>query len=104
MAEYSLAGKRVWVCGHKGMVGGAVPNGGIVLSTQRLNSIRELDADNATLTVEAGCLLADVQAAAADVGFLFPLTLASEGSCRIGGNSAAAACSRSKSWASSCTA
>ncbi|MDG2204796.1 MAG: FAD-binding oxidoreductase [Alphaproteobacteria bacterium] len=72
--------------GNTGMVGGAVPNGGIVLSTQRLNSIRELDADNATLTVEAGCLLADVQAAAADAGFLFPLTLASEGSCRIGGN------------------
>ena len=72
--------------GNTGMVGGAVPDGGIVLSTERLNSVRELDADNATLTVEAGCLLADVQATAAAAGFLFPLTLASEGSCRIGGN------------------
>jgi len=47
--------------GNTGMVGGAVPDGGIVLSTERLNNVRELDADNATLTVEAGCLLADVQ-------------------------------------------
>ena len=72
--------------GNTGMVGGAVPFGGIILTTDRLNNIRELDADNATLIVEAGCLLADVQAAAANAGFLFPLTLASEGSCSIGGN------------------
>ena len=50
--------------GNTGMVGGAVPDGGIVLSTERLNNVRELDADNATLTVEAGCLLAGVQATA----------------------------------------
>ena len=50
--------------GNTGMVGGAVPFGGIILTTDRLNNIRELDADNATLIVEAGCLLADVQAAA----------------------------------------
>ncbi len=72
--------------GNTGMVGGSVPFGGIVLATDRLNNIRELDADNATLIVEAGCLLKDVQAAATNAGFLFPLTLASEGSCSIGGN------------------
>ncbi|MEK9722835.1 MAG: FAD-binding oxidoreductase [Rhodospirillaceae bacterium] len=72
--------------GNTGMVGGAVPDGGIVLSTERMTKVRAVDAQNATLTVEAGCLLADVQAAAAEAGFLFPLSLASEGSCRIGGN------------------
>ena len=72
--------------GNTGMVGGAVPDGGIVLTTERLNKVRDLDVENATITVESGCLLADVQSAAADAGFLFPLTLASEGSCRIGGN------------------
>ena len=72
--------------GNTGMVGGAVPDDGIVLSTERLNKVRDLDVENATITVESGCLLADVQSAAADAGFLFPLTLASEGSCRIGGN------------------
>ena len=72
--------------GNTGMVGGAVPDDGIVLSTERLNKVRDLDVENATITVESGCLLADVQSAAAEAGFLFPLTLASEGSCRIGGN------------------
>lgn len=72
--------------GNTGMVGGAVPDGGIVLSTERMNRVLSVDADNAALTVEAGCLLADVQKAAADAGFLFPLALASQGSCRIGGN------------------
>jgi FAD/FMN-containing dehydrogenase len=52
----------------------------------RLNRIRALDADNDTLTVEAGCTLAAVQEAAQAAGRLFPLSLASEGSCRIGGN------------------
>jgi FAD/FMN-containing dehydrogenase len=72
--------------GNTGMVGGGVPDGGIVLTTERLNKIRDIDTHNATITVEAGCILADVQAAARDAGFLFPLSLAGEGSCRIGGN------------------
>lgn len=72
--------------GNTGMVGGAVPDGGIVLSLDRMSRVRAVDAENATLTVEAGCLLADVQKTAEDAGFLFPLSLASEGSCRIGGN------------------
>ncbi|MBM3388022.1 MAG: FAD-binding oxidoreductase [Betaproteobacteria bacterium] len=75
--------------GHTGLVGGGTPDETgtqIVLSTQRLNHIREVDADNLTMTVEAGCILQTVQAAAAELGLLFPLSLAAEGSCTIGGN------------------
>jgi FAD/FMN-containing dehydrogenase len=72
--------------GNTGLVGGGVPQGGVVLSLSRLDRIREVDPVNATLTVEAGCILKTVQDAAAAVDCLFPLSLASEGSCRIGGN------------------
>jgi FAD/FMN-containing dehydrogenase len=72
--------------GNTGLVGGGVPHGGIVLSLARLDRIREVNAFNATITAEAGCTLKSVQDAAADVDCLFPLSLASEGSCRIGGN------------------
>jgi FAD/FMN-containing dehydrogenase len=72
--------------GNTGLVGGGVPYGGIVLSLARLDRIREVDALNATITVEAGCILKSVQDAADRAGYLFPLSLASEGSCRIGGN------------------
>ncbi|WP_425373378.1 FAD-binding oxidoreductase [Microvirga flavescens] len=72
--------------GNTGLVGGGVPFGGIVLSLTRLNRIRDVDSLNATITVEAGCILQDVQEAADKAGCLFPLSLASEGSCRIGGN------------------
>ena len=48
--------------------------------------MRRVDADNQTITVEAGCVLQEVQAAAAEAGLLFPLSLAAEGSCTIGGN------------------
>ena len=72
--------------GNTGLVGGGVPYGGIVLSLGRLNRVRETDPVNATMTVEAGCILGDVQAAATEAGMLFPLSLPSEGSCRIGGN------------------
>ncbi|MDB5591200.1 FAD-binding oxidoreductase [Enterovirga sp.] len=72
--------------GNTGLVGGGVPYGGIVLSLARLNRVRAVDPVNATLTVEAGCVLLDVQQAAAAAGLLFPLSLPSEGSCRIGGN------------------
>ncbi len=56
------------------------------MSLARLNRVRDIDADNATMTVEAGVPLAAVQQAAADAGLLFPLSLAAEGSCLIGGN------------------
>ena len=75
--------------GNTGLVGGATPDhrdGQIVLSTARLRSIRAIDPVNDTITVEAGCTLAAVQAAALGVDRLFPLSLASEGSCTIGGN------------------
>ncbi|MCB8821630.1 FAD-binding oxidoreductase [Microvirga rosea] len=72
--------------GNTGLVGGGVPGGGIVLSLARLDRVRSLDPLNATITVEAGCILKAVQEAADRAGYLFPLSLASEGSCRIGGN------------------
>jgi FAD/FMN-containing dehydrogenase len=75
--------------GNTGMCGGATPDTTgteIVLSLARLNRIRALDAANATVTAEAGVPLAAVRAAAAGAGLLFPLSLASEGSCTIGGN------------------
>ena len=75
--------------GNTGMCGGATPHETgteVVLSLARLNRIRALDAANATLTAEAGAPLAAVHKAAADAGLLFPLSLASEGSCTIGGN------------------
>lgn len=72
--------------GNTGLVGGGVPHGGVVLSLARLDRIRALDPVNATMTVEAGCILKAVQEAADAADLLFPLSLASEGSCRIGGN------------------
>jgi len=72
--------------GNTGLVGGGVPQGGLVLSLARLDHIRGIDAANATMTVEAGCILRTIQQAADSVGCFFPLSLASEGSCRIGGN------------------
>ena len=75
--------------GNTGLVGGSVPTGArreVVLALARMNRIRSLDRLNDTATVEAGCVLAAVQAAAAAAGRLFPLSLAAEGSCQIGGN------------------
>ena len=75
--------------GNTGLCGGSVPTGAqpeVVLSLSRMNRIRELDALNDTVTVEAGCVLADVQRAAGEAGRLFALSLAAEGSCQIGGN------------------
>ncbi|MCW8953129.1 MAG: FAD-binding oxidoreductase, partial [Rhodospirillales bacterium] len=72
--------------GNTGLVGGAVPDGGVVLSLGRMKTIRALDPVNQTITVDAGCILADIQTAADEAGFLFPLSLAAEGSCQIGGN------------------
>ena len=75
--------------GNTGLVGGSVPTGTrreIVLSLGRMNRIRSLDPLSDTITVEAGCVLAAVQQVAEDAGRLFPLSLAAEGSCQIGGN------------------
>jgi len=72
--------------GGTGLVGGSVTHEGIVLSLDRMNSVRQVDALNHTLTVDAGCILADIQETAAEAGCLFPLSLGAEGSCQIGGN------------------
>ena len=75
--------------GNTGLVVGGVPNGSgtqILLSMTRMNAVRAIDKDNLTLTVEAGCVLQNLQAAAQSAGLLFPLSLGAEGSCTIGGN------------------
>ncbi len=78
--------------GNTGLSVGSTPDTSgreVVLSLTRMNAVRALDPDNLTLTVEAGCILQNVQEAADKAGLLFPLSLASEGSCTIGGNLAA---------------
>ena len=75
--------------GNTSMCGAATPDPSgkeVVVSLARMNHIRALDRDNATFTVEAGVTLAAAQQAAADAGLFFPLSLAAEGSCTIGGN------------------
>ena len=75
--------------GRTGLVTGSVPDASgsaIVLSLRRLNRIRAVDPYNRTILVDAGCILHDVQQAASAHGMLFPLSLAAEGSCTIGGN------------------
>ena len=75
--------------GNTGLVGGSTPDDSghqLVLSLARLKRVRGIDAANLSLTAEAGCVLADVQAAASEAGLLFPLSLAAEGSCTLGGN------------------
>ncbi len=74
--------------GNTGLVGGGIPNSAdseVVLSLNRMTRIMQVDAANASITVEAGAVLKSVQDAASDAGMLYPLSLASEGSCRIGG-------------------
>jgi FAD/FMN-containing dehydrogenase len=75
--------------GNTSLCGAATPDadgGAVVISLSRLNRIRALDPENNTITIEAGCVLASVQAAANEAGRLFPLSLAAEGSAQIGGN------------------
>jgi FAD/FMN-containing dehydrogenase len=75
--------------GNTGMCGASVPGTGgdeIVLSLARMNRVLGVDALDNTITVEAGCVLANIQQAAAQADRLFPLSLGAEGSCQIGGN------------------
>jgi FAD/FMN-containing dehydrogenase len=75
--------------GNTGLVGGGIPQDHgdeIVLSLNRMNRVRAVDKLNYTITVEAGCILASVQKAAAENDRLFPLSLGAEGTCQIGGN------------------
>jgi FAD/FMN-containing dehydrogenase len=75
--------------GNTGLCGGATPDASgaqVIVSLSRMHRIRALDPVNNTITAEAGCVLANVQRAADEADRLFPLSLAAEGSCEIGGN------------------
>ncbi len=75
--------------GNTGLCAGAVPDDSgeqVLMSMARLNRIRDVDPFNFSMAVEAGCVLADLQAAARAVDRYFPLSLGAEGSCQIGGN------------------
>ena len=74
--------------GNTGLVGGQIAfdaDKALVLNMARMNKIRAVDQKNSTMIVEAGCVLADIHTAAEQIGKQFPLRLASEGSCQIGG-------------------
>ena len=75
--------------GNTGLVGGGIPsNSGteVIVSLEKMNRILDIDSINFTMTLEAGCILAEVQEAALNADRMFPLSLAAEGSCQIGGN------------------
>jgi len=75
--------------GNTSLCGGSVPDASgreVVINLSRMNRVRAVDPDNSTMTVEAGCVLANLQQEADRHGRLFPLSLGSEGSCEIGGN------------------
>ncbi|MFT4192710.1 MAG: FAD-binding oxidoreductase [Comamonas sp.] len=75
--------------GNTGLVVGSVPDASgtqVILSLRRLSAVRAIDPHNMTITVEAGCILQNLQEAADQAGYLFPLSLGAEGSCTIGGN------------------
>ena len=75
--------------GNTSLCGGSVPfagERGVILSLSRMRRIREIDVANNSMTVDAGCVLADVQRAAVGAGRFYPVSLGAEGSCQIGGN------------------
>lgn len=75
--------------GNTGLVGGGIPDASgqaVMISTQRMNRIRSVDAAGNTIIAEAGCILAALQQAALQHERFFPLSLAAEGSCTVGGN------------------
>ncbi len=75
--------------GNTGLCGGAIPDESgeqVLLSLSRMNAIRSIEANDFSMIVDAGCILADVQAEARKAGRFFPLSLGAEGSCQIGGN------------------
>ena len=75
--------------GNTSLCGGSVPlpgDRGVILSLSRMRRIREIDTANNSITVEAGCVLAEVQRAAVEAGRFYAVSLGAEGSCQIGGN------------------
>ncbi|MBR5676309.1 MAG: FAD-binding oxidoreductase, partial [Neisseriaceae bacterium] len=75
--------------GNTGLCGGATIDGGVLLSLEKLNQIKPVNTADRCITVGSGSLLYQVQQAAENADLFFPLSLASEGSCQIGGNIAA---------------
>ena len=74
--------------GNTGLVEGSIPTESrptIVISTDRMTKVRNLDPENFAMVAEAGCIIQNLQGTALDAGRLFPLSLASEGSCTVGG-------------------
>lgn len=71
--------------GNTGQCCGAVPDGGIILSTSRLNKTCTINAANASMTIDAGVVLEHAQQVANDAGFQFPVDLGARGSCQVGG-------------------
>src|SRR3954453_11314694 len=86
--------------GNTGLVGGQLPyNGEVLLSLNRMDKIREVDATSNTITAEAGVSLGRVREAAANVDRLYPLLLPSEGTCTVGGNlSTNPGCTTAVAW------
>lgn len=75
--------------GNTGLVAGGIPfesGDEVLVNLSRMNRVREVDAVDYTMTVEAGCILQDLQETAAEADRIFPLSLGAEGSCQIGGN------------------
>jgi len=75
--------------GNTGLCGGAIPDGSgeqVLMSMSRMNKIRSISPQDHSIVVDAGCTLASIQAAAEEADRFFPLSLAAEGSCQIGGN------------------
>jgi len=75
--------------GNTGLCGGAIPDSSgeqVLLSLSRLNQIRSITPQDFSLIAEAGCILENIQSAVDEAGLFFPLSLAAEGSCQIGGN------------------
>lgn len=71
--------------GNTSLCGAATPQGEVLISLKRMNAVREIDTDNDSMTVEAGCVLESLQQTAQDADRLFPLSLGSQGSAMIGG-------------------
>jgi FAD/FMN-containing dehydrogenase len=75
--------------GNTGLCGGAIPDRSgdqVILSLHRMNRVRDVDPENFSMEVDAGCILAKAQEAARSAGRFFPLSLSAEGTCQIGGN------------------
>ena len=90
VADCHRQGRKITIQGGlTGLAGGAVPaDGDVVINLERLNQIEEIDDLEGVMVVQAGATLEQVQNAAADAGWFFPVDLGARGSCQVGGNAA----------------